>query len=123
MGRFRQWGSMLARATAHPVFARMRETGEPIPVDPRVFYPWAEEQPKPDRYKLMSVFRNFTMSERYSRAVAAVGAHYHDFAGNPTRPMPAHSVESALANLENIERWRAERLATDQTEPKAAARR
>ncbi len=110
MGRFHRNIRRLVQ-TEHPVFALMREMDKPVPVDPRVFYPWAESQPKPGRYKLMALFREFTMSERYSKAVMAEGAHYHDLNGNVTRPMPPTSADSARANLEEIERRRAERLA------------
>jgi len=107
MGRFRQWGSILAQATGKPVFVNMHDSGVPTPVDPRVFYPWAEAQPKPDSYKLMGLFRKFIMSERYSRTIIADGAQYHDLDGNPTRPMPLTSIDGATRNLANIEKMKA----------------
>ena len=119
MGRFRKWGLALARKTEHPVFVRMHETGVPVPVDPRVFFRWAEAQPKPDRYKLMAFFRNFIMSERYSKVIAG-GANYHDLDGNVTRPVTTDSIQSALANLAEIDQMRAARLAAKPKEKAAA---
>lgn len=110
MGRFRRWGSILAQATEKPVFVQMHNTLVPIPVDPRVFYPWAEAQPKPLSYKLMGLFRTFTMSERYSRVVAEPGAQYHDLDGIVTRAVPIVSVQSAQKNLADIQQMRASRL-------------
>jgi len=106
MGRFRRWGSILAQATGKSVFVQMHETGVPIPVDPRVYFRWAEAQEKPGRYRLMAFFRTFTLSERYSKAVMADGANYHDLDGNVTRPVGPASVESARKNLEIIAGWK-----------------
>lgn len=109
MGRFHRKIKVLAQ-TEHPVFVRMRDTETPIPVDPRVFFPWAEVQPKPGRYKLMATFREFVMSRRYSKAIMADGACYHDLEGNVTRPMPPPSIEGARRNLEEIERQKIDRM-------------
>lgn len=107
MGRFRRWGSILAKATDHPVFVQMHASGVPTPVDPRLFFPWATSQPKSERYKLMGLFRRFVMSERYSQAIISEGAHYHDLAGNVTRPVPVISIEYAQRNLAVIAQMRA----------------
>ncbi len=109
MGRFKRWSLMLAKATSHPVFVQMRQTQVPVLVDPRVFYPWAEAQPKPLSYKLMGLFRAFTMSERYSRAIMSEGAHYHDLEGVVTRTVTEISIESARRNIETIEQRRRDR--------------
>jgi hypothetical protein len=113
MGRFTRSIKILAK-TEHPVFVRMREANSPIPVDPRAFFPWAEAQVKPARYRLMSVFRDLVSSERYSREIVALEAHYHDLAGSITRPMPQTSVDGARRNLEKIEQQRQERQAQNE---------
>jgi len=108
MGRFHRKIRILAK-TEWPVFVRMHETDNPIPVDPRSFYPWALAQPKPERYRLFAVFREFVMSERYSRTVMAEGAYYHSLDGVVTRPVPDVSIKNARRNIENIDQFRASR--------------